>query len=192
MKTIFVTFFLIAGMPLSDAKTCAFSVQQKAIGVSWQAFKTPAKVGVAGRFKNITVNGKLSGKSAADIIKGVHFVIATQGKSIDTKDPARDSKIARAFFSTLKNQGLIVGRFSKIDKKNLTMNLTLNGVTKDIPLAYVLKQGKLAAKGYIDVLDFSMATQLAALNKACFAKHQGKTWSDVEIKLTAEFSRVCK
>ena len=67
----------------------------------------------------------------------------------------------------------------------------MNGKTLDIPLSYEYKNRKLSAKGVIDVFDFAMSDELAALNKACFALHEGKTWSDVAIGIDAEFTS-CK
>ncbi len=188
----FLALILLFISQNSFAKDCITTFDKKSVVIAWKAFKMPAKVGVGGKLKNFEIKGKLNGKSAADVLKNVFFTISTTGKSVNTKNPARDMKIEKAFFSTLKNDGLMVGSFTKVTKDKLIMALTLNGVSKDIPLALSLKKGKLQANGHIDVLDFAMSSQLKALTKACFAKHEGKTWSDVEISLSANFTRSCK
>ena len=73
----------------------------------------------------------------------------------------------------------------------MILALTLNGQTKEVPLTYTFEGNKLEAQGAIDVFDFVLNDQLAEINKACYALHEGKTWNDVGIALSAQFSS-CK
>lgn len=61
----------------------------------------------------------------------------------------------------------------------------MNGVDKDVALEVKLDGNKVTGHGFIDILDFSAVSSLRSLNKACFAKHEGKTWSDAEVTITA-------
>lgn len=176
------------------AETCV-QLKKDSVEVKWTAFKTPAKVGVSGKLKSVTVTGPKKGKSIQELLEKSSFTIETDKSSVDSKNPARDAKIAKSFFSTLKNKAQITGNISKFSpkKKNqFTINLNLNGVKKTLPLSFKVSQLSLKANGFIDVLDYSLGTQLAALNKACFAKHEGKTWSDVEVQLKAQFKNCSK
>ena len=191
---ILTTIIILTTTSSLLAETCV-QLKKDSIEVKWTAFKTPAKIGVSGKLKSVTLTGPSKGQSIQEILEKSSFSIATDKSSIDSKNPSRDAKIAKAFFSTLKKNGQITGRVSKFlaKKKNqFIISLNLNGVTKKLPLTFKVNQLNLSAEGFIDVLDYSMAAQLAALNKACFAKHEGKTWSDVEVKLYAQFENCSK
>jgi hypothetical protein len=41
------------------------------------------------------------------------------------------------------------------------------------------------------VLEFALNDQFNALHKACKTLHEGKTWTDVEISVTADFTKEC-
>ncbi|PIP94139.1 MAG: hypothetical protein COW00_07985 [Bdellovibrio sp. CG12_big_fil_rev_8_21_14_0_65_39_13] len=162
-----------------------FQVSEKDLTVKWTAFKTPSKVGVGGAFSKFTFDGKTRSTSIKDITYGLGLKIDHQ--SVDTSNQARDAKIAKFFFSTMKGKE-ILARVTKIDDKNITLKVNMNGVDRDVPMNYTILGNELKANGVIDILDFSASKQLSAINKACLALHEGKTWSDVNIELTAQFS----
>jgi len=69
----------------------------------------------------------------------------------------------------------------------------MNGVTKTVPLKYSFSNGIFDANGVIDILDFSASKALSSINKACFALHKGKTWSDVSIGFSTKIdTKLCK
>lgn len=174
---------------LTPKKPC-YSVSSKDITVGWTAFKTPAKAGVKGVLPKVNYTGKNKLTSIESIISSASLTIDTN--SVATKNPARDKKISSYFFGNMKNGKMINARVKKLSKKTLNIELTANGKTKVVPMSYKLKDGKLTAKGFLDVLDFSMGKSLAAINKACFALHEGKTWSDVELNLQVNFTNCSK
>ena len=142
--------------------------------LQWTAFKTPLKLGVKGTFDKITYT---PGKNC---IKGAEVIIDKH--SVDTKNPGRDKTLDSFFFSRL--QGDIRAKIKSVGDKTLTVAVTLTGVTKNVPFFYEKKGSTLTAKGVIDLFDFSGLEALRSINKACFDKHQGKTWNDVELGFT--------
>jgi hypothetical protein len=158
------------------------------IMVKFTAFKTPLKLGVSGKFPS---------KSLARTAKGDNWIEATlkntitiDASKIDTGDKPRDKKIAKFFFENKKLEATVTNVSTK--KKQLILRVLMNGkVLKKVLMSYTFKNNKLMAQGHVDAFDFGMNKQLAALNKACFAKHEGKTWSDVKINMVAEFGS-CK
>ncbi|GAB4014521.1 MAG: YceI family protein [Bdellovibrio sp.] len=178
-----ICFFLLLLLPVFANAEC-LQISEKDLLVKWTAFKTPAKVGVGGQFSTFKFDGKNKGTSIKDITYGLGLKIDHQ--SVSTGNEARDAKIAKFFFSTTKNKE-IFARVTKIDDKNITLKVNMNGVDRDVPMSYTILGNELKAQGVIDVFDFSMNKQLAAINKACMALHEGKTWSDVNLELTAQF-----
>ncbi len=153
--------------------------------VSWVAFKTPAKAGVKGSLPSFSIKAK--GKaSIKDILRSATINIDTT--KVATGDKGRDGKIAKFFFSTMNGGKKIVAKVKKLTNKKMLLSITMNGVTKDVPMSYQIDGKKLKAKGFIDVLDFGLSDELAAINKACKALHEGKTWADVELHLESEFT----
>ncbi len=142
--------------------------------LQWTAFKTPLKLGVKGTFDKIAYT---PGKNC---LKGAEVIINKH--SVDTKNPGRDKTLDSFFFSHLK--GDIRAKIKNVGDKTFTVTITLNGVTKDVPFFYEKKGSLISAKGVIDLFDFSGSKALRSINKACFAKHKGKTWNDVELGFT--------
>ncbi len=143
--------------------------------LTWTAYKTPLKLGVKGTFDKITFT---KGKNC---LEGASVLIDKQ--SVDTKNPGRDKTLDSFFFAKLK--GNIKARIEKVKEKTLDVAITLNGVTKKVPFLYTKKDGLIEAKGVIDLLDFAPKA-LRSIAKACFTKHQGKTWNDVTLTFTID------
>ncbi len=140
--------------------------------LQWTAFKTPLKLEVKGTFDKIAYTPGKNCLEGAEVIINKH--------SVDTNNPGRDKTLDSFFFSKLK--GDISAKIQSVGDKTLTVAITLNGVTKDVPFSYEKKGSTITAKGVIDLFDFSSSEALHSINKACYAKHQGKTWNDVELR----------
>ena len=144
--------------------------------LQWTAFKTPLKLGVKGTFDKINFT------KGDECLKGAK--VSIDKSSVDTKNPGRDKTLRLFFFDRL--EGDIKAKIVAVKEKTLDVAVTLNGVTKTIPFFYTKKDGLIHAKGVIDLFDFSGLEALRSINKACFDKHQGKTWNDVELHFTID------
>lgn len=173
---------------LNIHNSCSYS-QEGNMVVNFEAYKTPDKIGVKGAFDSVKFKpAKLSGEELSDIFVGSSVVINT--KSVNSNNKKRDAKLMKFFFDNLNNEN-IKGKITEIqpDKtlkgKSETgvfiVNITMNGISKDIPLKYKYSDDILTAIGTIDILDFNGSKALSAINKACYDLHKGKTWSDVTI-----------
>ena len=180
IKTLIPIFLLLSSSV--SAKIC-FKYENKKVQIKWEAYKTPAKVGVGGRFKNFSIKSEKT-DSLSSLIRNTSFEIDT--KSVFTKNSARDKKIMASFF--LDGAVKIHGKVKMVKKKEILITLNLNNKQSDISMKYVLDKMKLKAEGIIDILDFMMSKNLKMLSKVCSSKHQGKTWSEVKIMLEAEFT----
>lgn len=177
---------LVLGMALMFSATSAmaascYSYDAKGLDIKWTAFKTPKKVGVTGKLPNYTLKGKMKAASVQELLKGQEITIALD--KVDSGNEGRDVKIVKFFFSDLAGGERITGVVKDINDKEITFEMTINGKKQTIPLQYTLEGMKLKAVGYMDILDFAMSKQLAAINKACYSLHEGKTWSDVTLTL---------
>lgn len=156
--------------------------------VMFTAYKTPLKLGVKAKFSKMSLAKPAKGASWSEAT--LNNTLTIDGSGIDSGDKARDKKIASFFFQNKKLEATITRISTK--KKQLTMKVLMNGkLVKKVLMTYHFKNNVLNAKGNLDVFDFGMNKQLAALNRACLAKHEGKTWSDVTVNLKAVFGN-CK
>lgn len=169
---------ILLASQLTFASDCKL-LDNNSAQVSWKAFKTPLKVGVGGKFTNITLEQKKEAFALEASLKGLKFDIDT--KSVSTNDEGRDKKIITSFFNNGKVK--ISGFIKEFKNNKLILSLNFNGKTQDIPMSATLSNNELKANGVIDILDFNGNSILKALNKACSELHEGKTWSDVEIFL---------
>ncbi|WP_457750171.1 YceI family protein [Sulfurimonas sp.] len=175
-KTILLLLTLVT---IAFAGECSY--EAKKLNVTWEAYKTPLKIGVGGTFDKvaITTADKTSKKS---FLATTTLTIDTS--SIDSKNSGRDAKLVKYFFD-VQNVNKITAKVLSVTDKIIKVAISMNGITKTVPMR-LDNADTLKAHGYIDLADFHMLPSLAGITKACFDKHQGKTWQDVEIKFELE------
>ena len=151
--------------------------------VKWTGFKTTDKVAVGGSFKQIELKDVKTGNTPEEVLEGVAFSIPISSLFTDNED--RDNKLKTIFFGAMKNTELLSGILNFRDKQ-LFMTLSMNDVTKQIPLEYTFENNLLSMKTTFNLNDFGGGTAIAAINKACYELHKGpdgvsKTWETVDI-----------
>ena len=170
---------------------CSFDYQKEGSTLSWTAFKTPKKVGVGAKFSDFTITAK-NAKSTDDLLASATFEVNSQ--SIDSGDKGRDMKIAQFFFKNMLKGTKISGKVLKVSNNVADVEMTMNGATKVISMTSKFDEAssKLIVKGALDVLEFGMKDNLAAITKACYEKHEGVTWPNVDLELSAAVKKSCK
>lgn len=170
----------------TDVKTEKFVVKPEATSVKWTAYKTTEKKGVGGEFKVLNFENK-EGASVEEALNNLEFSIPIS--SLFTKDEGRDAKIKTFFFGKMLNTELLKGTI-KYNGTDYSAALTMNGVTKDLPLQVdVTDQRRVTMTGTINLADWDALEALASLNKICYELHKGadgvsKTWEDVALEVS--------
>ncbi len=178
---------------------CTLS-QEGPVTVSWKAYKTPLKIGVGGIFDKITYTpAAKEGKNFREILVG--SIVTIDKASVNSKNKGRDAKLVKFFFDLMEGRQ-ITAKITDIKPDPrvkgkpktgiLITEITMNKVTKTLPLRYTFDQGILTAKGDIDIFDFKALPALQTLNDACFDKHQGKTWNDVSVGFSTHIKALCE
>lgn len=182
--------------------SCKYSVVAEQTSLEWKAFKFTEKTGVGGKFTKVAITGTKPGESIESALKGLHFSI--EPIDLDSGNAERDPKIKGAFFGNLKGKGKIHGSLAKVslapDRKSGKgeIKLTLNGVTKSLPLTFTVEnENILSVKGSLDLGDWKAQSALKALNEVCSDLHKGKDgksllWPDIEISIRSELKKDCK
>jgi polyisoprenoid-binding protein YceI len=180
-----ILFFLILSATLMFASECHYEAQK--IDVEWEAYKTPLKLGVEGRFDDVQIAAN-NPTTVESFIKSATVKVDTA--KINSKNAGRDEKLVKFFFAKQDVQEIKI-RVVALDRKVITTEITMNGVTKTVPLKIDIDDDEVEAEGHIDLADFNMLPSLASINKACFDLHKGKTWQDVEIKFELTLKKYC-
>ncbi|MCB1189326.1 MAG: YceI family protein [Leptospiraceae bacterium] len=180
-----------------DLSNCEFVYDASATKLQWTAFKFTEKTGVNGTFSEYNVDGIETKKSIVESVQNVKFSI--NGSKVFTSVRERDDKIAKSFFGTMI--GEISGYFKNIvgtDSGTADLFLTMNGVEKQVPAQFTIKnQKELELKASINLNDWKAAKSLKELNKVCSEQHTGKDktsklWPDVDILVTTTFKTKCE
>lgn len=179
--------FILAGLLLASSAFGECTYYSENAKVTWKAFKTLEKVGVGGSFDRAEFSPK-SAKTLEDFLIGSHITIETA--SVNSGNPGRDATLVSSFFK-VQNVDTINAKIVSVKDSKAQVEITMNGITKTIPMSYAVQEGKIVGKGVIDLGDFTMLSSLQSINKTCFTLHAGKTWQDVEIGFEIPLANNC-
>lgn len=170
------------------AKDCVpqFKIEQSML--QWTAFKTPKKAAVNVKFDKYLITSA-NEKSILDAISSAQFTVDVS--SVNSGNPERDKKIVKFFFTQKNKQITLKGKVLSVKNNIAEVEFTIHKVSKVIPMNLEVINNNVKLTGKIDVLDFKLNDSLSAIHNACKVLHEGKTWSDVELLLTAQFKDLC-
>lgn len=182
MKKILLTVLVLSTAAFAD---CTYS--SKSSKVTWNAFKTYEKIGVGGTF-NKTVFTPKTAQSIETLLTSSQILIETA--SVNSANAGRDATLLASFFK-VQNTHTIEAKIISAKEGKALVEISMNSVTKIIPMNYRVESEKIIGKGTIDLGDFTMLPSLSVINKACYDLHAGKTWQDVEIGFEIAISDSC-
>ena len=187
MKKAFCILFVFMGLLGLNAAT----IDTTGASAGFSAFKTAKKLKVDGTFDNITFKFGKKNDSIASTLEGASATM--EAMKINLNDEAKNTSLKNSFFSQFKKdkkgRQLIKVTFRNViegeNTGTILASVSMNGKSQKIPMQYTIQDGKIMAKGVIDVLDFGLSEAFAKLAKACIDLHEGLTWTQVEIYFTA-------
>ena len=154
--------------------------------IGWTAYKTTAKVPVKGQFSELTIENVKKDSTMLGALNGLKFKIPV--KSLFTNDTIRDGKLKKFFFGAMENTTSIKGLLHLNNENTSMVELTMNGITRELPIAYIMTDNKVTIVGNMELDNWQAKAALEALNVVCKDLHTGddgisKTWSDVKIEV---------
>jgi hypothetical protein len=166
------------------------------VKLQWTAFKTTEKLGVSGSFTSILVEAPTHADSEEKLLSGISFSI--DGLSVASGNPERDRSLKESFFALLKPNANIDGDIKEAKDGKAILELRLNGKKALVPFTYVFDKtaSSVVAKGKIDMLEIGLDAPFAAIHERCTLLHTGadgvsKTWTDVELEVSAKVNKAC-
>jgi len=170
------------------ARSEKFNLVKDSTKVSFTAYKTTEKVPVGGQFTKINITKAGEGDSALEAMNGTEFSIPVSSLFTNDATGTRDPKILEFFFGVMENTELISGVFKVSGDRKCSIDVTLNGETKNIPLDYEMDgDDRFAFNGVMNLENWDALGAVTSINKACEVLHTGKdgvskTWSEVAVK----------
>lgn len=179
--------FLLAALLLASSAFAECTYYSENAKVTWKAFKTYEKIGVGGTFDHATFSPK-SAKTVEEFLTNSHMSIETA--SVNSGNAGRDATLVSSFFK-VQNIDVITAKIISAKDSKAQVEITMNGVTRSVPMSYSVHDGRVVGKGVIDLSDFTMLKSLQSINTTCFNLHGGKTWQDVEIGFEIPVANNC-
>lgn len=184
----FVTTFSCKQHKKKDAKPIEkiYAVEAKSTTINWIAYKTTQKLPVKGRFTKVTVENPKNASTVLEALNGLKFNIPVS--SLFTNDTIRDGKLKKFFFGTMKNTNNISGTLTMKNENSGFVELTMNGISKMLPITCVIDNQKVRIEALMDLDNWQAQLAIKALNVACNDLHTGddgisKTWNEVKIEV---------
>lgn len=204
MKKIFITTLILTlSFQLTSCKsedkkkieqkevvTAAFSLEKANNSINWTAYKTTDKIGVNGEFKKVTITKNGNGDSAQEAINNAEFSIPVS--SLFTNLDDRDFKLKKYFFGVMDNTSLLSGKLTITDETTGVAQVTMNGVTADLPFTYSIEGKTFQLDATMNLENWNAQDAVKSLNEICGDLHKAadgisKTWNEVAIHITSVF-----
>ncbi|MFK8039302.1 MAG: YceI family protein [Crocinitomicaceae bacterium] len=179
---------------IETPQPCIYKYDDATTTVGWTAFKFTEKTGVNGVFNTVNV---LFSEATDDLFKtltGASFTIPVE--SVDSKNEDRDAKINAHFFGAMSSTDLISGLVKSINETEATIELTMNGMSKDYIGAVTVEGETIGFSATINLTDFEAEFAIDSLNTICKDLHTGtdgisKLWTEVDINVKTTLKKDC-
>ena len=178
----------------TDKDICIYSYNEGSTDFEWVAYKTTAKVAVAGTFNEIIVTSE-SSENPFEVIESLQFKMNTA--SVETQNEERNGKIAAQFFGVL-NTPEITGKVASVNQETgkASMTVTMHGMTADVEGDYTMEDGIFSWTSSIDVDSWNGMAGIIALNTICKELHSGddgvsKLWSEIALSFSTTLVSDC-
>ena len=182
----------------SFAQTCSYIADKDSLEVNFIGYKTSEKVGVGGYFNVVDAVLPNEPMPLRAALNATSLTIATL--SIETGLLERNANIWSSLFLNMLQPEAITAKVISISENALsnqeggtiTVAVTMNGTTVDIPMEYQYADGVLSAEGVIDLIeDFKAVKGFEAFAEKCADLHLNKTWKEVAIGFKVSVSQDC-
>lgn len=162
------------------------SIDTSKIEMYWVGYKLANKTAVKGSFSDVAYKLKKKQGSIKEMLEGASAKITLS--NLNVANPEAKKNLSEGFFSKFASPEISVKIIQVMEGENqgtLLAKVSMNKKSQLIPMQYTLTDGKIQAKGVLDILSFKLDKALEGLIKACGKLHQGYTWTQVEFGFSA-------
>lgn len=177
-------------------KTCSYSYDATTTKLEWTAYKTTDKVAVKGTFNDLNIMGTTSSENPLNVLRNAKFEIPVA--TVNSKNPERDKKISANFFGSMTSTAVITGEIKFLDNMKVRMNVTLNGVTREVEGVFSMTDaGYFTLDASLNLANFNAENAVKSLNTVCGDLHKGpdgvsKLWNEVALHFETGLKKTCE
>ncbi len=195
---LLVSLFLTLGVKTSYGQCRAI---KESVKLHWTGYKFTTKTPVSGQFTKIGFTNPVSA-NLTEWLRQLNFKIDTT--SLISGNEVRDAKLLKYVFNTLLSKNQIQGQTLSVLKTTPlagTSRVEINLNSKQrIKLDWDIKKKNnkvlLTAIGRINLITHGMGQNWSDIHSQCLLLHTGtdkvaQTWTDVEVKITAQMTKAC-
>lgn len=174
-----------------------YEYQRAFTKLTWTAYKTTAKVGVSGSFKDFSVTPGVNYGTVSALLDQLEFSIPVA--STNSENEERDGKIVAHFFGTMMNTEAITGKFTSVAGNDtagtIRISIRMNDISHEIEGAYTVESNKVTITSSLHLGDWKAEPSVAALNKVCDDLHKGedgvsKLWPEVDLLIESSLKPI--
>ena len=118
-----------------ETATATYSIVEDSTDVRFTAYKTTEKVPVGGTFQEVELT-YTAGETPLETLDGLEFSIPVSSLFTNDATNTRDPKIIEFFFEKMAETQSITGTFSFDADNSCTVQLSMNGVSTELPMEY--------------------------------------------------------
>lgn len=178
---------------LASAMIYANGIDVKSVKIEFEGYKTPDMIGTKGVFKNSKLTFGKDSSSLSSQLKGANAVLSPNDIDMGDNNGIITTNIIETFFKVLNSKSDIKVSFENIvegeDKGVISAKVTIGKQSDIVPMIYNIKDGKLVAKGTLDLHTFSNGAKALQALSGVAAGHMGISWSVVDIVFSADLAK---
>ncbi len=182
-------FTLIMAVVAANANV---SMSQKGeVAIFFKAYKTPSKTPIDGQFEKVKFRpASSSAQTLGEIF--VNSYIDIESKSAVVKTKEKENELLKYCFDTMTIHDIKAkitdmkpnkSTNSKVRTGKFFVNISMNGVLRNIPMDYIFKNGTITINGVIDLHEFNAGLIHELVNQEFDRQHQERLSQKVEIVL---------
>ena len=169
---------------------CANGIDTESVKVEFEGYKTSEMVGTKGVFKTGKFMFGKDNSSISSQLKNAKAVLSTKDIDMHDDNGIITTNIVQTFFEVLKANSDIHVSFENVvegkDMGVITAKVTIGKESDLVPMAYKINDGKLVAKGDLDLHAFKNSSKALKALSDVAPGHKGISWPLVEIVFSAD------
>lgn len=176
---------------ISSAMLFAGGIDVNSAKVEFEGYKTPDMVGTKGTINNVKYTFGKDTSSISSQLRGAKAILSPS--NIDMGNSAITTNVVDTFFKVLNSKADFKVTFKDVDegkdKGVISAKVTIGKRSTMVPMIYTIENGKLIAKGQLDLHAFTNASKALKALSDVAAGHNGISWSIVDIIFSADLAK---
>lgn len=185
-------FSLILAVLVANASSTM--MQEGEVAVTFKGYRVPSNTPIKGAFEKVNFRQtQAQAQTLGEVF--VNSYIDIESKSAVIKSEEKDNELLKFVFNSMNIHNIKTkiteikanrDAKTKVRTGKFFVNISMNGVLKNIPMNYTFKNGEVVINGVIDVTEFNAGFILELVNQEFDRQKQERVSKNVEIQLSTK------